>query len=210
MEKEKKYLLLHWILLAGFGCLNLLVFYSSCYVWPTQGSLIWSLLLLFCPPFLYHLIFISHVLFYKRPLVWKKSYYALTILGGIFIAGGILQIAQQISLTRFETAYQPMIAQIQRNMPMPCRTHYFELPTLADYNQSVSQKILVQNKPRGRLFYDEKRFVLYFQAGSIDRDNSSLVYDSAFKRWHFFHNDTLAESDYFIARRIGLTACSSL
>jgi len=56
-QKEKKYLLLNWVLLTGYACINLFALYSSAYSWPTQGSIIWFLLIIFCPPFLYHLVF---------------------------------------------------------------------------------------------------------------------------------------------------------
>ena len=66
MDKEKKYLLLNWILLISYGCINSFAFYSSVYCWPTQGSIIWLLLIIFCPPFLYHLVFIGYTLSLKK------------------------------------------------------------------------------------------------------------------------------------------------
>lgn len=208
MEKEKKYLLLNWILLTGYGCINLFAIYSSIYSWPTQGSNIWFLLIIFCPPFLYHLVFIAYVSVLKKRPRGKKIYRFLTIICGVLLAGGLLQLTQKISLTRFKSAYSPMIAQVQQKMPLPCDVHYFEIPEIDRYNHSVTQKILQQGKPAGGLFYNSQRFVLHFRAGSVDMDNSTIFYDSEMKNWRFFHNDDVAEAENFAARSKGLTRCS--
>lgn len=207
MEKEKKYLLLNWILLTGYGCINLFALYSSIYSWPTQGSIIWFLLIIFCPPFLYHLIFIRYVLILKKRPHWKKIYRFITMICGILLAGGLLQITQKISLARFKTAYSPMIVQVQQKMPFPCDAHYFEIPAVYGYNHSVTQKLLKDGKPIGGLFYNAQRFVLYFRAGSVDMDNSTIFYDSEMKSWRFFHNDDGAEAANFASRSKGLTQC---
>jgi hypothetical protein len=207
MDKEKKYLLLNWVLLASYACINLFALYSSAHSWPTQGSVIWFLVIIFCPPFLYHLFFIGYVLILKQRPHWKKSYRFLTLLGGILLAGGLLQVTQKISLARVKTAYSPMIALIQQKMPLPCDAHYFEIPQINTYNQSVTQKILRQSKPSGALFYDSQRFVLHFRGGSVDRDNSTLFYDSQTKNWLFFHNDDVAMTAKFASRLQGLSQC---
>lgn len=207
MEKEQKYLLLNWILLTGYGCINLFAFYSSIHSWPTQGSIIWFLLIIFCPPFLYHLVFLGYVLILKQRLHWKKSYRVITMVCGVFLAGGLLQIAQKISLSRFKTAYAPLIAKVQQNMPVPCRGDYFEIPSVQDYNQSVTQKLLKQGRPEAALLYNSQRFVLTFRGGSVDMDSSTLFYDSETKNWRFFHNEDSRESQNLAERSKGLTNC---
>jgi hypothetical protein len=208
MDKEKKYLLLNWILLSGYGCINLFALYSSIYTWPTQGSIIWFLLLLFCPPFLYHTIFIGYALVLKKRLHWRKSYRFITLIIGILVAGGLLQITQKISLNRFKTAYSPLIMAVQQKMPHPCNQHYFEIPEVNRYNHSVTQKILTKNKPTGALRYNAQRFIVQFRGGSVDMDNSTLFYDSITKNWQFFHNDDLVIAKAFAERLKGLTQCS--
>lgn len=207
METEKKYLLLHWILLISYGCINLFAVYSSMYSWPTQGSFIWFLLIIFCPFFLYHLVFIGCVTVLNIRPHWKKSYLFLTIISGILLAGGVLQITQKISLARFKTAYSPMVFQVQQKMPFPCNAHYFEIPAVYRYNHSVTQKLLWKGKPTGGLLYNPQRFVLYFRAGSVDMDNSTIFYDSEIKNWQFFHNDEVAEAENFAARSKNLSLC---
>lgn len=203
MEKEKKYLLLNWILLIGYGCINLFALYGSIYSWPTQGSTLWFLLIIFCPPFLYHLVFIGYVLILKKRPHWKKVYRFLTLMCGILLAGGLLQITQKIGLARFKTAYNPLIVQIQKKMPTPCDAHYFEISEVYRYNHSVAKK----QKPVGALLYNPQRFVLHFRAGSVDSDNSTIFYDSEMKNWRFFHNDDNAEAENFAIRSKGLTRC---
>lgn len=208
MDKEKKYLLLNWILLTSYGCIILFALYSSAFSWPSQGSVIWFLLIIFCPSFLYHLVYIGYVLVLKNRPHWKKSYRFMTLVCGVLLAGGLLQLTQKISLTRFKTAYSPLIAKVQQNMPLPCNGHYFEIPAVASYNHSVTQKILKQGKPSGSLLYNAQRFVLHFRGGSVDQDNSKLFYDSETKVWNFFHNDDTEESAKFALRTKGLTQCS--
>jgi hypothetical protein len=207
MEKEKKYLLLNWILLVGYGCINFFAFYSSIHSWPTQGSFIWFLLIIFCPPFLYHLVFIVYVLTQHKIPHWKKIYRFVTLICGILLAGGLLQLTQKISLSRFKTAYSPLIAQVQQNMPLPCNKHYFEIAQVNHYNLTVTQKILWQGKPFGKIFYNPQRFIVYFRAGSVDNDNSTLFYDSKTKVWHFFHNDDVLEAQTFAVDIKGLSQC---
>lgn len=207
MEKEKKYLLLNWILLTSYGCINLFAIYSSIYSWPTQGSTLWFLLIIFCPPFLHNLVLIGYVAIFKKRPHWKKIYRFLTILCGILLAGGLLQITQKISLARFKSAYSPLLVQIQQKMPQPCDEHYFETPAVYRYNHSVTQKLLKDGKPIGGILYNGQRFVLHFRAGSVDMDNSTLFYDSELKTWRFFHNDDAGEATNFSARSKGLTPC---
>jgi hypothetical protein len=207
MEKEKKYLLLNWILLTGYGCINLFALYSSAYSWPTQGSVIWFLLIIFCPPFLYHLVFIAYELILKKRLHWKKSYRFITLLCGVLLAGGLLQLTQKISLTRFKTAYSPLVAQVQQKMPLPCDSHYFEIRAVNRYNHSVTQKPFNQGKPSAALLYNPQRFVLYFRGGSVDMDNSTLYYDSETQSWSFFHNDDAVMTESFDTRTKGLIKC---
>jgi hypothetical protein len=208
MEKEKKYLLLNWILLGSYGGINLFAFYSSAYAWPTLGSIIWFLLLIFCPPFLYHVVFIGYVLILKKRLHWKKSYRFITLIVGILLAGGLLQLTQNISFNRFKMAYKPMMIAVQQKMPYPCDAHYFEIPAVNRYNHSVTQKILQQGKPSGALWHNAQRFIVYFRAGSVDMDNSTLVYDSETKNWLFFHNDDVVMAKAFAERIKGLTRCT--
>jgi hypothetical protein len=207
MEKEKKYLLLNWILLAGYGCINLFAIYSSIYSWPTQGSIICFLLIIFCPDFLYHLVFIGYVSILKKRPHWKKVYRLLTMICGILLAGGVLQITQKISLARFKAAYNPLIVQVQQKMPLPCNAYYFEIPEVYRYNHSVTQKLLQYGKPSGGLLYNSQRFVLHFRAGSVDMDSSTIFYDSELKNWRFFHNDDVVEAANFAARSQGLMLC---
>lgn len=207
MDKEKKYLLLNWILLTSYACINLFAFYSSVYSWPTQGSVIWFLLLIFCPPFLYHTVYISYVLILKKRPDWKKIYRFVTMVGGILLAGGLLQVTQKISLSRFKSAYTPFVARVQQNMPTPCNGHYFEISAVDSYNHSVTQKLLQQGNPAGALLYNSQRFVLHFRGGSVDMDNSTLFYDSETKNWRFFHNENTVEAENFAGRIRGLTKC---
>ena len=209
MGKEKKYLLLNWILLAGYGCITLFAVVSSIYSWPTQGSIIWFFLIIFCPPFLYHLFFIGYVSVLKQRPHRKKSYRFITMLCGVLLAGAVLQMTQKISLAHFESAYQPMIVQIQEQMPSPCDSHYFEIPEVYRYNHSVTQKLLQGEKPIGGLLYNPQRFVLHFRASSVDMDNATIFYDSESKNWRFFHHDNVAEMDNFTARSRGLTPCKT-
>ena len=90
---------------------------------------------------------------------------------------------------------------------MPCKGDYFEIASVKRYNASVISKILIQNKPEGRLLYNTRRFILNFRGGSIDMNNSTLFYDSETKIWHFFHNDTLKETANFAERTQGLIQC---
>jgi hypothetical protein len=208
MDKEKKYLLLNWILLTSYGCINLFAVFSCVYSWPTQGSIIWFLLIIFCPLFLYHVVFIAFVLMQKDRQQWVKKCRVVTLISGVLLAGGLLQLTQKISLIRFKNAYSPMIVKVAEKMPNPCGEDYFQIPQVQRYNQSVTQKILKNAKPAGELLYNVQRFVLYFRAGSVDRDNSSLFYDSTNKEWHFFHNDNALEAKNFSMRIKGLSRCS--
>jgi hypothetical protein len=208
MEKEKKYLLLNWILLAGYACLLLFSVYSCGYVWPTQGSIIWFLLLLFCPPFLYQLSFIGCALTQHKKPHWGKSQRLVSIFAGLLLACILLQLTQKFAFNRFKTAYNPMLAAIAQNMPQPCRSGYFAIKSVADYNASVSHKILsAQQQPEGKLFYNRDRFVLYFRAGSADMDNSTLFYDSQRKNWDFFHNSDSVKQQNLAALLKGLSVC---
>lgn len=204
---KKKYLLLNWVLFISYGCIILFALYGSIYCWPTKGSVIWFLVIIFCPPFLYHAVFISYALIFDKLLHWKKSYRFITLVIGIFLAGGLLQLTQNLSLARFKAAYQPFVAQIHANMPNPCASSYFAMPQVQSYNLSVTQKILQQKKPTGALFYNPQRFVLYFRAGSVDVGGSSLVYDSQTKRWDFFHHNDRQAADKFTAQISKLVKC---
>jgi len=208
MVKEKKYLLLNWILLASYGCIIFFALYSSVYSWPTQGSSIWFLLIIFCSSFLYHLAYIGYAVTLKKKPHLKKSYRFVTLVCGILLAGGLLLLTQKISLARFKTAYSPLITRVQQKMPLPCDGHYFEIPQVNRYNQSVTQKILNQGKPSGALLYNQQRFVVHFRGGSVDMDNSTLFYDSETQNWQFFHNDDQAMPEKFANRIKDLIRCS--
>lgn len=208
MDKEKKYLLLNWILLTSYGCINLFAIYSSIYSWPTQGSIIWLLLIIFCPPFLYHVAFIIFVFTLKDKQQWQKKCRVITLISGVLLAGGLMQATQNISLLRFKAAYQPLIVAVTEKMPKPCGEDYFDMPQVRRYNYSVTQKILKNGKPTGELLYNAQRFVLFFRAGSVDMDNSSLFYDSEKQSWRFFHNDNTLETKNFSNRIKGLGRCS--
>ena len=205
---KKKYLLLNWILLASYGFILLFALYSSIYCWPTQGSVIWFLLIIFCPPFLYHGVFTGYTLIFNKLPHWKKSYRFITLVVGFFLAGGLLQITQSQSLSRFKTAYAPLIAQVHAKMPQPCHGDYFDIPQVQNYNASVTQKILTQGKPMAALFYNSQRFVVYFRAGSVDAGGSTLFYDSDSKSWRFFHHSDVQATDNFRFRVHKLTKCS--
>ena len=204
---KKKYLLFNWILFTGYGCIILFALYSSIYCWPTQGSVIWFLLIFFCPPFLYHGIFIGYALASDKLLHWKKSYRFVTLIVGFLLTGGLLQITQYLSLLHFKTAYRPFIAQIQANLPQPCNKEYFKIPQVQQYNASVTQKILKQGQPAGALFYNKQRFVLYFRAGSVDPGGSYLSYESQTRQWTLFHHNDFAAVDKFAAQIHKLTQC---
>ncbi len=204
---DKKYLLLNWVLLISYGCIILFAVYSSIYCWPTKGSVIWFLVIIFCPPFLYHLVFIGYALIFNQLLHWKKSYRLITLVTGILLAGGLLQLTQTLSLARFKTAYSPLVKQIQAKMPTPCAADYFEIPQVHAYNLSVTQKILQQKKPLGALYYNPQRFVLCFRAGSVDVAGSSLVYDSRTKQWDFFHQSEIQAIDKFNVQINKLIKC---
>jgi hypothetical protein len=206
---KKKYLLLNWILFSSYGSLILFAFYSSIYCWPTQGSVIWFLLIIFCPPFLYHSVFLGYALIFDRLLHWKKSYRLLTLIIGLLLAGALLQISQSLSFSRFKTAYSPFIAQIQQKMPQPCDRNYFAIPQVQQYNASVTQKILKNNRPAGALFYNAQRFVLYFRAGAVDVTGSTLFYDSSYHQWFFFHQTNNQAADNLAARLYKLRQCST-
>jgi hypothetical protein len=204
-QMRKKFLLLNWILVISYGGIISFAFYSSAYSWPTQGSVIWFLLLIFCPPFLYHCVFISYVLVLDKKPHWKKIYRLITLVGGVLFAGGLLQITQKISLSRFKTAYSPLTEHIQKKMPLPCDTHYFEIPSVHDYNHSVAKK----DKPITGLLYNAQRFVLHIRGGSVDMIGSTLFYDSELKDWSFFHNADSDATEKFAVRIKGLMACKN-
>lgn len=205
---NKKFLLVNWILVISYSCIIFFALYSSIYSWPTQGSVIWFLLIIFCPPFLYHCCFIGSALGLNKKLHWKKTYRLATFGFGILLAGGLLQLTQKVSLSRFKTAYTPLIMRVQQKMPQPCDSHYFEIPQVTAYNRTVTQKILHQNKPIARLLFDKQRFILQFRAGAVDVEGSSLVYDSQTQKWHFFHNRENQEVEKFAERIKGLTSCN--
>ncbi len=197
VTSKKKYLLLNWVLFISYGCIILFALYASIYCWPTKGSVIWFLIIIFCPPFLYHLVFIGYALLFNKTLHWKKSYRFITLIIGFLLAGGLLQLTQYLSLSRFKTAYQPLIAQIQITMPHPCRADYFKIPQVQSYNLSLIQKSFDKQKPTGALFYNSQRFVLYLRGGSVDIAGSHLVYDSQVKQWVFFHDTDMQALDKF-------------
>lgn len=205
---RKKYLLLNWILFCGYGSLVLFGFYTSIYCWPTQGSVIWFLVLIFCPPFLYHGVFIGYALLFDSLLHWKKSYRFMCLLIGFVLANGLLQISQSLSFAHFKTAYQPFIAQIQQKMPQPCQGHYFAIPSVQAYNARVSQKIVKNHQPSGTLFYNARRFVLFFRGGSVDVSGSTLFYDSQTLQWQFFHQQDSEAAEKFASTINKLKQCS--
>jgi hypothetical protein len=209
MEKERKYLLLNWILLSGYACLNLLAFYISAYSWPTQGSVVWLLLIIFSGPFLYHSLFIVYVLTLHQRPHWKKIYRLMTMVAGILLAGGVLLlVAQKISLARFTSAYGDLVAEVSQKMPQPCGVDYSQIPAVTAYNQSTYQMVRHQGKPIGLIFYNQQRFGIYFRAGSVDMDSATLFYDSETKNWLFFHNEDLATKQQVTERMQGLAKCA--
>ncbi|MEY4768995.1 MAG: hypothetical protein RL637_1634 [Pseudomonadota bacterium] len=200
-----RYLLFNWILLIGYGAVNIFAFYDLAHSWPTQGSVIWYLLLIFCPAFLYHLTFISYVLISHQPPQWSRLFRLMTLIVGILFAGGLLQYTQKKALKRFKKAYAPLVEKIQHQMPTPCAINYSKIPEIIHYNRSISSVDSQSSLPK--LFYNSQKFVIYFRAGSVDMDNSTLFYDSIDKNWQFFHNSDTASYQQFIQKTIGLTSC---
>ncbi len=204
ISKNARYLLFNWILLISYGGINLFAVYSLTHSWPTQGSVIWFLLIIFCPAFLYHLTFISYVLILQKPPQWTRLFRLMTLIGGVLFAGGVLQYTQKKAFKHFRKAYTPLVELVQHKMPQPCNANYFTLPSVSQYNYSVTHGY---HKPVSGLFYNQQRFIVYFQGGSVDMNNSTLFYDSQNHNWLFFHNNDLAMFEQFKRRLEGLQNC---
>ena len=209
MDKHKKSLLLHWVLLVIYSSINIYTVYSLSHSWPNKGSFAWFLLIFFCPPFLYHFITLSYELAVRKLFCWKKSLRFATLIAGILLAGNLLQYAQNSSLRKFNRAYTPLIERIIKKMPEPCDGQYFQIPKIATYNNKVNRLINHKGKPIGELLYNHHRFIVHFQGGSVDIDGSTIFYDSEIKQWQIFHNDEFSLLDDFNFRRIGLTKCEA-
>lgn len=209
MDKQKKSLLLNWILLVIYSAINISTIYSLSHSWPNQGSFLWFLLVFFCPPFLYHFISISYGLALQKDFRWKKSLRLATFIAGFLLAGSLLQYAQRSSLRKFNRAYQPLIERVKQKMPTPCDELYFQTAKVRTYNHRINRMVSRQGKPIGELLYNEQRFIIHFLGGSIDIDGSTVFYDSDIGEWQLFHNDDMQKMDNLNFRQLGLTKCEA-
>jgi len=210
MDEYQKSLLLNWVLLLIYSGITIYSIYSLSHSWPNKGSLSWFFPIFFCPPFLYHFITISYTLATKKSFYWKKWLRLITIFIGILLAGILLQYTQNSSLRKFNRAYFPMTQELKENMPMPCHGDYFQIPQVVIYNGSSHRMVTYEGKPIGELWYNQKRFVILFLAGSVDVDGSSLFYDSEAQKWQLFHNDNIKILDIFKRKLVNLTKCDAL
>jgi len=209
MAEYKKSLVVNWVLLVIYSSINIYTVYSLSYSWPNKGSLSWFLLIFFCPPFLYHFIAISYILAVKENLHWKKCLRLGTLIMGVLLAGGLLNYTQKSSLRKLNRAYFPMVKAINKNMPMPCGHHYFQIQKVVVYNGKTNRMIMKDGKPIGELWYKNKRFIVSFLGRSVDIDGSTIFYDSEIQQWQIFHNDNLQMKEKLNNTRLKLKKCDT-
>jgi len=208
MGQYKHSLFLHWLLFFIYSLINFYILYNLCYSWPTTGSMVWFVLLISCPAFLYQFLLLAYTLKFKQPLQWKYKLAFISLILGFFLAGGLLQYTQKSSLRKMSRAYRPVIAQILEKMPTPvCDKAYFNTAEIVKYNGSIHRMIAKDGHPLGELLYNDARFLLHFRAGSIDIAGSTLFYDSKVKHWQLFHNDNMKAFTHFKTLIDPLTLC---
>ena len=209
MDEYKKSLVVNWILLLIYSSINIYTIYSLSHSWPNEGSFSWFLLIFFCPPFLYHFIFISYTLATKENFRWKKCLRLGTLIIGVLLAGGLLNYTQNSSLRKLNRAYFPMIKELNKNMPKPCDYNLLQIPEIVVYNGKTNRMILKEGKPIGELWYNSTRFIISFLGGSVDIDGSTFFYDSKVQQWQIFHNDNLQMKEKFNNSRLKLKKCDA-
>lgn len=209
MEEYKRNLILNWCLFFTYSCIIFYTVHYLAYSWPNTGSFIWFLLIFLCPSFLYQFSVIACTLSCKKPPTKKILLRLITLILGFFLAGGLLKYAQNSSLRKMSRTYEPLVAQIQKNMPTPCNGDYFNIAKIVKYNNTTHLMIAQEGQPIGELFHNKKRFILYFSGGSIDIDGSTLLYDSTLKYWQIFHNDNSEMLEKLEKEKQGLNKCET-
>lgn len=147
--------------------------------WPSVSSLSILPLLIICPGIIFQASYIIYFLT-KRKLLSRRIWLRLlSIVLGILLASQITSKSQTLAMKRFERTYQPLIEQIQANLPQACNP---ETP----YKVHESLKGIHM----GQLWHDKEHFILTFPGRSADVDGSTLYYYSKNKVWTIFHNDS--------------------
>lgn len=180
-------------------------FYEQSTSWPHEGS--WALVayVFLCPGILFQAFRLAYTRRTGRPLTRRWLARAVTIPLGLVLAAALASWASTLAMGNFDQAYAPFVSQVGANLADPCRlaSRYFEIPSVAAYNSRAQR-----DRPLAKLKYDNKRFVLAFDGGSMDIDGSTIYYDSGVKAWRKFHNDNSAARGVYAGLTEGLVECS--
>ena len=194
-------------LLAAYIAIVAWVFYEQTTAWPHMGSWIYAIFLVVCPGIVFQAYSLGYSRLAGRPPKRRMLVRMVTLPLGLVLAGVLATQASKVSMENFEQAYEPFVARIAANLADPCiaAARAFEIPSVADYNRLAERE-----RPVARLSHDGNRFVLAFNAGSIDMDGGTVYYDSVARAWSAFHNDSADGEAAFSNLTKGLAQCPRL
>lgn len=189
-----------WLVVAAWAC------HALATAWPYVQLMPQWLLVFALPGILFRVLDLGWMQAQGRRLAgWRRwAARAATIVAGLVAAGGLWSAMDGISMSRFERALAPLVAQVHAKSAAPCppAAQYALDPALAAYLEASGAPRAPMN-----LHHDRQRFVLVLMGGSMDIDGSSLFYESRMRQWRKVHNDILSQSGELQALLKDLEAC---
>lgn len=104
----------------------------------------------------------------------------ISVIAGLFLIVPVYSVANKTAMKKFQSKYDPLVAQLQAEKNDLCRN-------MSDFIRT--RKLKGIKKPKA-LYYNNEYFILSFHGGSIDIDGSTITYNSKTGQWEIFHNQT--------------------
>ncbi len=165
--------------------------------WPSEGTLLWPLLVLVGTALVYQAILLAHWALRRRLPARRWPWRALSFAGGLALTVAVDVGAQARALSAIAARHAPLV-QALASSAAPCQ----------DYQRFLDGYAGNPNHRPRSLHVGSGRSVLTFAGRSADMDGSTIVLDSSRPAATLFHNDDQGARRELQALQGSLEACA--